>query len=118
MLAHAVSVLRLKPSAPAVQVERLMRQLDDKDRELAAMEETLQLLAPEGPSGERILRPDLSRSDAKRLESLQGWMSFGHNRSADRVKCAPAPPARALPMRSLLLSSAVHAPRCTIWTCL
>lgn len=65
-----------------------MRQLDDKDRELAAMEETLQLLAPEGPDGERLIRPDLSRSDAKRLESLQSWMSFGHNRSAERIKCA------------------------------
>lgn len=68
-----------------------MRQLDDKDRELAAMEETLQLLAPEGPDGERLIRPDLSRSDTKRLESLQSWMSLGHTRSAERIKHAPLP---------------------------
>lgn len=88
-----------------MQVERLMRQLDDKDRELAAMEETLQLLAPEGPDGERMLRPDLSRSDAKRLESLQSWMSFGHNRSAERIKCVIASPHPSPPLPLL-----THAP--------
>jgi hypothetical protein len=69
-----------------LQVERLMQQLDEKDRELMALEESLRMLAPEGPDGSRQTRVDLSAPEEQKLQS---WLSIGrgNGRQEERVKC-------------------------------
>lgn len=69
------------------QVEQLNRQLADKDKELAAMEESLDILAPVDSNGERALKGNLSAADAQRLEALQDCISSGSTKQASRIKC-------------------------------
>ena len=80
----------------APQVEQLNRSLEEKDKELAALEESLDLLAPAGPGGERALKGNVSAADADRLEALQAWMSSGSSKQGERIKCALFTPCFSL----------------------
>jgi hypothetical protein len=69
-----------------VQVAQLNRSLDEKDNELAALEASLDILAPVDANGDRNFNGSLSAADEQRLESLQAWLSSGSSKQGARIK--------------------------------
>lgn len=68
-------------------MEQLNRNLMEKDHEMAALQESLDLLAPLDANGDRKVKAGLSNSEEQRLEALQAWMSSGSTKQGDRIKC-------------------------------
>lgn len=71
-----------------VQVEQVNRNLAEKDNELAALEESLDILAPIDANGDRALKGNLSSAEEQHLESLKAWMSSGSTKQSARIKYA------------------------------